>query len=222
MSKVFYNVLLVLSLICIIGFASPTCLYAQSLDDLNNNSSVSNGSGGSSNDSAVSDYLRDYSPVTQDNMRSAQVYASPLVNLIGTFTGFVVMIVSAGIFAITALDLCYIGLPFMRQTLNPNYTAGGQGGGMGMGMRGGGGYGGGGFGGGGFGGGAAMGGAPQQTATKSVILEYLKKRTVFIVIFAVATVVLTSSALTGCGINLGELLLRIIDKFSGNIGTVNV
>ena len=67
-----------------------------------------------------------------------------------------------------------------------------------------------------------MGGAPQQTATKSVILEYLKKRTVFIVIFAVATVVLTSSALTGCGINLGELLLRIIDKFSGNIGTVNV
>ena len=64
---------------------------------------------------------------------------------------------------------------------------------------------------------------PQQSApAKSVIFEYLKKRIVFIVIFGVASVVLTSSVLTGCGINLGELFLRIVSKFSGNLGNVNV
>ena len=287
---------LVLSMICFMVFASPLTLCATSLDDLSSGSTVNDNQGSTSNtdngysssrneadERAISDYLKGYTPVTQENMQSANVLASPIVNVIGTATGFLLMIASAGIFLVTALDLVYIGLPFTRSFLNPKYgmqAAGGAGmgmggmgmhGGMGMGMRGGVGMMGGGAGApqqatetglrrqwvsdeaeycvnfanqqdastnmqggamqggmgmGMMGGGMMGGGMPQQApnppATKSIIFMYLKKRMFFIIIFSVCTVILMSSVLTDCGINLAELLQKIFMKVNGQISTVQI
>ena len=71
-------------------------------------------------------------------------------------------------------------------------------------------------------GGMQMGGAQQAAMPmKSVILEYLKKRSFFLIIFAVATVILMSSLLTDCGLNLATLLTKVINRFSGQLGTIN-
>lgn len=233
------------------GLASGNSSYSSQT-----NNSTSQGSSANSNNS-ITGYLKGYTPVTDDNMKNAQVYASPIVNLLGTLTGFLIMIVSAGIFTITGLDLMYIGIPPVRKMLNPDYGGGsaggmggmgsqpqasgrsrlvsdeavacvamaGQQGGGGGGMSQGGGFGGGGFGGGGFGGGMGMQQPQQQSqgsSTKSTITLYLKKRTVFLVVFAVAMIVLTSSILLDCGINLGMLSLKIISKFSGIISGINI
>lgn len=143
MKSGFKGMLLVLCMMCIMAFASPVCIYAASdLDGLSSGSTTNDStSHGSSDDTSISDYFKGYNPVTQDNMEKARTMASPIVNALGTLSGFIIMIVSAAIFVVTALDLAYIGLPFLRPTLNPNYGAGAQGGspmgGMGMGMRGG-------------------------------------------------------------------------------------
>lgn len=284
-----------LSMLCIIALMCPVVAYAtgDSLDELagqstdpNANSQTDNTAGttaGAQSDDgkAIEDYLKGYTPVTGENMEKASTVASPIVSAIGTISGFIVMVVSAAIFMVTALDLAYIGLPFTRGLLNPQYAAaaaGGAGGAMpgmmgGMGMRGGmmGGMMGGAMGGGGaqpamehgirrkwvsdeavycvqtyaaggapqqaIGGGMPMGGMPmggmpmggmqmggaQQAAMpmKSVILEYLKKRSFFLIIFAVATVILMSSLLTDCGLNLATLLTKVINRFSGQLGTIN-
>lgn len=273
MKSGFKGMLLVLCMMCVIAFASPVCIYAASdLDGLSSGSTTNDStSHGSSDNTSISDYLKGYNPVTQDNMEKAGTMASPIVNALGTLSGFIIMVVSAAIFVVTALDLAYIGLPFLRPTLNPNYGAGAQGGspmggmGMGMGMRGGMGMGGMGMGGaqpatpgrrcwvsdeaincvqlasqgqaqgspmgggmgmmgGGMGmGGMGMGGAQAQPVpTKSVIFEYLKKRTFFIIIFAVATVLLMSSIFTDCGLNLAELGIRVMHKLNGSISNINV
>lgn len=264
MKSGFKGMLLVLCMMCVMAFASPVCIYATDLDGLSSgsstNSSISHGSG---DDTSISDYLKGYNPVTQDDMDKAGTMASPVVNALGTLSGFIIMLVSAGIFVVTALDLAYIGIPFLRTTLNPNYGAVAQGGspmggmGMGMGMRGGMGMGGMGMGGtqpaatgrkcwvsdeavacvqialqgqaqggspmGGGMGGMGMGGAQAQPMpTKSVILEYLKKRTFFLIIFAVATVMLMSSVFTDCGLNIAELGIRVMHKLNGSIQNINV
>lgn len=267
------SMLLVLCMMCVIAFASPVCIYATDLDGLSSGSTTNNSdsvSHGSSDNTSISDYLKGYNPVTQDNMEKAGTMASPVVNALGTLSGFIIMLVSAGIFVVTALDLAYIGLPFLRQTLNPSYGAGAQGGspmggmGMGMGMRGGMGMGamgggaqapvpgrrcwvsdeavacvqmaaqgqaqggspmGGGMGmmGGGMGmGGMGMGAQAQPVPTKSVIMEYLKKRTFFLIVFAVATVLLMSSIFTDCGLNIAELGIRVMHKLNGSISNINV
>ena len=107
---------------------------------------------------AIADYMRGYTPVTEENMQFASETMSPLVKVIGNITGCIMVFTVAAIFLVTALDLCYIGVPFTRAFLNPQYASGVQaggmpmGGGMGMGMRGYGGM-----------GGMGMGGAgPQQ------------------------------------------------------------
>ena len=68
-------------------------------------------------------------------------------------------------------------------------------------------------------------GMPQQQAApmpiKSVIFEYLKKRVFFLIIFAIATIILMSSIFTDCGINLAELITKIMNKVNGQITTFN-
>lgn len=262
MKTMFRKIALVLSMMCIIAFASPVVvLHAQSLDDLSSGSSSSSVDQGSGNDSgSISDYLKGYNPVTDENMQQASSMASPIVSFLGTVAGFIVMVASAGIFVVTALDLCYIGLPFTRSLLNPSYGASQGGaspmGGLGMGMP-------------GAMGGGTQGAAPEQglrrrwvsdeavacvsmaqqssqpqggmpqmgamgmmgggmiqqsqpAPAKSVITTYLKKRAFFLVIFTVATVVLMSSLFTDCGLNLAELLNKIMDKFNGQISNVNI
>ena len=62
-----------------------------------------------------------------------------------------------------------------------------------------------------------VGGMPQQAGGKSVILCYLRKRIVFLLIFAVATTILMSSLFLKCGINLAELLYKVLEMLKGGI-----
>lgn len=258
-------------LVAMLMMSFATTVFATDLDNLTSGQTTTNDSdqSGQSSDShngSITDYLQGYTPVTDENMSNANQYASPITNALGILTGFIVMIVSAGIFVVTALDLAYIGLPFTRSLLNPQQAQqqgggmspmGGMHGGMmgggaqgqsqeygmhrrwvsdeavncvalanpqpqggGMGMSPMGGMGGMGMGGGMMGG---MGGQQQQPMpTKSVIMMYLKKRTFFLIVFAVAMILLTSSIFTDCGINLAELSFRIIDKVNSIISGVNI
>ena len=111
-----------------LSFSTP--VFASDLDSLGNTSTTSSSNQGDSNsgggNDSVTDYLKGYTPVTDQNMSDAKQYASPITNILGTATGFIVMVVSAAIFVVTALDLCYIGLPFTRNFLNPQAQGGGS------------------------------------------------------------------------------------------------
>lgn len=181
---------------------------------------------------ALGDALQNYNPITDDNMSQAQALANPITNIIGNIIGAIVLLTAAGIFLVTALDLAYIAMPFTRPLLTSKHqlvsdealaavggaSGGQQAGGMGSPM-------------GGMGGmgspmgspmGGGMGAGQQKQGTKAVITTYFKKRVVFMVIFAVATVILTSSILTGVGINLAALLTEIINKLNSIINGVKV
>lgn len=233
---------------------------ALALGNLDNAGKSSQSVQGSSGDNPLTGYMKKYKPITEDNMKQAGVVATPIVNAIGTVTGFVLLIVMAGVGLITAIDLAYIGIPRLRPLLAPN-AGGTQAGGMGMhgrGMMGGGMMGGssqpsagghqwvsdealasvamagasvqpagGGMppmgGGMGMMGGGMMGGTPQQPVKQSsVIFTYLKKRVFFVILFAVALILLTSSVLLDCGINIAELSIKVFNKLNGNISNINV
>ena len=213
----------------------PVPVYAETtLDDISDGTAEEQTN---DNDNAVSDYLNNYTPITNDNMAKASTLASPLANFIGNLAGFILIVVDGGLVVVTALDLAYIGLPFTRETLTskrqfvsdealavvpkpapqgmpgqPPMMGGGMspmmGGGMSPMM----------------GGGMNMPGASnqQQQSTKSVILTYFKKRTLFIILFIVASIVLTSSLLTHSGINIAELLLKLLGKGNTMISSVEV
>ena len=200
-------------------------------------------SGDSSSDSqghGIADFMKDYNPVTDEQMAESEKFAAPIIALVGNAIGFILILVVSGIVLVTALDLCYIGLPFTRSFLYPQQA----GGGMGMGGMGGmgapqskprhqfisdeavssvsaSGSGGGmssmptmgsmpGLG--GMPGMGGMSGAGATQGTKSIIVSYLKKRVIFIVVFAVAAILLTSSILTNCGINIAYMLMGLIEK----------
>ena len=226
--------------VLMLSFSTP--VFAGDLDSLGNantTTSASQGNSGSGNES-VTDYLKGYTPITDQNMSEAKRYASPLTNILGTATGFVVLIVSSALFFITALDLCYIAIPPTRNYLNPQAQGGGMspmGGSMGgsqpQGRRwvsdeavacvsmsssqGSGGM----SPMGGMGMGGSMGGSQQQP-TKSIIMMYLKKRAFFLIIFTVSTILLTSSIFTDCGINLAELSFKVLDKINSAIAGVSI
>ena len=92
------------------------------------------------------------------------------------------------------------------QNAQPQQQAGGMGGMMG-----------------GFGG---MGGGMQQRQqpqpTRSVIATYFKSRIFFIVIFTIATIILTSSILTHSGINLAALLMKLLNKGNNMVSNVQI
>lgn len=287
------RVMFVLMLMFTLVFANPMTLYATSLDELQSETTAAQQEQPSQpagttevypvdEGNALTDYMRGYTPITAENMAVASDTMSPIVSFCGTVAGAIMTFALAGIFVVTALDMVYIGLPFTRGFLNPQYAGGmamqagggqvggyGGYGGYGRGMMGGmmgggmaqgqpaggmehgirrkwisdeadycvrtfagggmaqqpqmGGMMGGGM---GMGMGMGMGGMqqPQQQAmpVKSVIGEYLKKRMLFIVIFAVCSVVLMSSILLDCGINLAELLQKVLQKVNGEIATVQI
>lgn len=243
----------------------PLGVFANTLDELANkqkpqaeqNAPVDTGD----EEGSLTDYLRNYKPITKDSMQRATTATNPIVSALGTLSGIILLLTATGIFVITALDLMYIAIPPVRSLLNPQMAGGGSpmgGMGMGMGMVGGGQpaeqglrrrwvsdeavaclqmsgantsspMGGGAMGGmgmsmGGYGGmgmGAPMGGQAQP-APKSVIFTYLKKRTFFIIIFAIASTLLMSSLLMNTGLNIAELVVKIINKFNGQIKGVQV
>lgn len=289
------RVTLVLLLMFTLAFASPVALCATSLDELQNETTTAQegttettsgyGQVPSDDGNALTDYMKGYTPITAENMAVASETMSPIVSFLGTVAGSIMTLATAGIFVVTALDLVYIGLPFTRGLLNPQYAGVAPQGGMPMGGMSMGGYGG--YGGYGRGMGMGMGmscgqpagggmehgirrkwisdeaafvvsafsqgGAPQQQAMggmpmaggyggmgmnmgmagqgmqqptpamgKSVIVEYFKRRVVFVVVFAVCSIILMSSILLDCGINLAELLQRVLVKVNGEISTVQI
>lgn len=161
--RVFGFIALFLLVMCM---ATPITVGATTLDDLagsSNNGSTQNSTTDSSiyakepnsnsnysdeTTQTLTDYLKDYNAVTNDQMQAAQTYASPIVNFLGILSGFILTITSAAIFVVTAFDLLYIGVPLLRPYIDGGKTAamsggagspmGGMGmGGMGMGMHGG-------------------------------------------------------------------------------------
>ena len=221
---------LILSFALVMTLLIPMPVYAETtLDDISDGTAEEQAN---DNDNAVSDYLNDYTPITNDNMAKASTLASPIANFLGNLAGFILIVVDGGLVVVTALDLAYIGLPFTRETLTskkqlvsdeaiavvpkpapqgmpgqPPMMGGGMNPMMGGGMS-----------------PMNMPGASNQQpqSTKSVILTYFKKRTLFIILFIVASIVLTSSLLTHSGINIAELLLKLLGKGNTMISNVEV
>lgn len=242
------------------AFARVSVVHATSLDNINGSQAESSTNQQNDDGSALSNYMRNYTPITHDNMNKASEYANPVVSALGTLAGIVMLIVIAAIGVVTALDLCYIYVPITRNALGGGAVGGAtpQAGGMmgggryGMGSR----YGMGGMGmSGGMSGGAqqtghrwvsdeainavamasagtqqpmqgGMGmGMQQQQAQpkgKSVALTYFKSRIFALILFGVCSVVLFSSVLTNCGINVGLLILKIIDKVGSSATQVSI
>jgi hypothetical protein len=66
-------------------------------------------------------------------------------------------------------------------------------------------------------GGMGMGGnmsSPESATKGRVIKVYFKKRLVFMILFAICIVVLTSSVLIGTGANLALWVLKILDAIN--------
>ena len=235
-------------MICIMLLMSVTSVFATDLDNLGEGTSTeaTESSGQSGDSNGLLDYMDNYNPLTDENMKEANRLAGPLATAIGNITGVILVIVSALIFLVTAADLVYIAVPFSRRFLNPNLGTGQRvAGGMpigGYGMQGSMGTQGAAPAGtahcwvsdeaiaavnlaggnqqaqpgmGAMGMGVAQTG-PQAQPTKSVICTYLKKRIIFIVIFVICTIVLFSSVLTDCGINLAKLLMNVLKKFNAS------
>lgn len=58
----------------------------------------------------------------------------------------------------------------------------------------------------------------QQTPRKQVLLVYFKKRVFFLVLFGLCSVLLFSSVFIGCGINIAQLIFKLIGAFNNTIG----
>lgn len=216
----------------------------------------------SDSDKEFADFFKDQRGPTGEQMEKASKTLSPVLNLLGYISGGVVVFTTAAIFCITALDLCYLAIPPVRNILykagtdgTGAYTGGMPGGGYGMGaggmMRGGVGGAaggtrkptqwvsdeaiacaallggsattqpsmmGGGMGMGAMGGmGVAQAGPERQYPLRTVIGMYFKKRLMFMILFAVCIVVLTSSLLMNTGVNIANLILKLINMVNGKI-----
>lgn len=53
--------------------------------------------------------------------------------------------------------------------------------------------------------------------TKSVILTYFKKRVFFMILFGVCLITLTSSLFLGTGVNIANLIMRLVETLNGYI-----
>ena len=187
------------------------------------------------NDNGIGDYLKNHKSMTSEQLEKASETVSPITNIFGYLMGGIIALTSGGIFLITAIDLLYIAIPPIRGILYKSEGSSSMGMG-GYGMRGQmsqssgskfqlvsdeavlcvnagagssqsmgmGGYG--------------MQGSMQQNAGgKSIISTYLKKRMIFIILFAICTVILTSSILLGTGVNLAKWGMKLIEILNNSI-----
>lgn len=167
--------------------------------------------------------------IDESDIAAASVYASPIVSLLGWLGGFILVVTLGFLFFITACDIMYLTVPFLRGVLGEGKyrvvsdeakAALGASGDSGASSGGMGGYGGGmGDYGGGMGGyGGGMGGDTNESSGgKSVLFTYLKSRMFFLIIFGIVSIVLTTSVFLDCGINVGNLVLKIMNTVNGSI-----
>lgn len=202
----------------------------------------------SSNDNGVADFFKNHQSMTSDQLNKASETISPITNIFGYLIGGVIAFSSSAIFLITALDLLYISVPPIRGLLYSGGQSqgasmgmsGGYGGrGYGMGMQGSQStskgsqwvsdeavqcsalIGGGSSQSMGMGGYGMQGGMQQQQmSTKSVIMTYFKKRVFFIILFAICTIILTSSILLGTGVNIAQWGMKLIEILNNSIPTL--
>lgn len=200
-----------------------------------------------SDDNGVADFFKNHQSMTSDQLNKASETISPITNIFGYLMGGIIALSSSAIFLITALDLLYISVPPIRGLL---YSGGSQSQSMGMGGGyGNRGYGMGMqgsqstskgsqwvsdeavqcsalIGGGssqsmGMGGYGMQGGMQQQQmGTKSVIMTYFKKRIFFVILFAICTIILTSSILLGTGVNIAQWGMKLIEILNNSIPTL--
>lgn len=201
-------------------------------DDIGSNTTDDSGNG-------MSDFISNWENVDDEKLGESAVKLSPITDMIGYLIGGATVLVVALIPLITVLDIAYIAIPPIRNLLfvdGQQAPTGGYGGFGGMqqqqtthekrqwvsdeavqcaslignnqqsGV---------------MSNGGPMGFQTQQTQqnmpTKSVIGMYFKKRLVFIILFSVCLIVLTSSILLGTGANLAQWLLNIIQEINSYI-----
>ena len=202
----------------------------------------------SSQDNGVADFFKNHQSMTSDQLNKASETISPITNIFGYLMGGVIAFASSALFLITALDLLYIAVPPVRgilysggQTQGASMgMGGGYGGRYGMGMQGSQStskgtqwvsdeavqcsalIGGGSTQSMGMGGYGMQGGMQQQQqmGTKSVIMAYFKKRIFFVILFAICTIILTSSILLGTGVNLAQWGMKLIEILNNSIPTL--
>ena len=201
----------------------------------------------SSQDNGVADFFKNHQSMTSDQLNKASETISPITNIFGYLMGGVIAFASSALFLITALDLLYIAVPPVRgilysggQTQGASMgMGGGYGGRYGMGMQGSQStskgtqwvsdeavqcsalIGGGSTQSMGMGGYGMQGGMQQQQmGTKSVIMTYFKKRIFFVILFAICTIILTSSILLGTGVNLAQWGMKLIEILNNSIPTL--
>ena len=170
--------------------------------------------------------------VDNESMQKANTYLNPTARILNTIMAIILGFTSLALFLISALDLLYIAFPPIRSLLNV------QGGSTSSGMSGG-------FGGsqtssffsrwisdeavaavaeagsgqssGGFDGGMFT--STQKPKTKSVIASYLKKRSFFLIVFAICCILFSTTVFTDLGIKVGTWLLGVITGASNSIPT---
>ena len=146
-------------------------VYASELeDDLSGTSQDTSGFSGSlpEEDAEVADIMKGFRPMGAEELAGASQAMSPVVDIIGSAIGIIMVITASGVFLMTALGLLYIVIPPIRGILYKGDIGGAQAGGAMPGM---GGYGRmGGYGMGGYGG---MGGAPGGAAPSSRHIQWV-------------------------------------------------
>lgn len=197
---------------------NPLSVLAGNLDGME-----SGGTGSSSlnaDDAAIGDIIRNHRGMTAEQMATASNALSPFTNFCGTIVGGAIAIIYAGVFVITAADLIYISLPPLRPLLLKNQQGEGSkrqlisdealsiiaNEGNGGGSSSGGDMMGGGF-----------GAQPQSSGSgksSSKIVAYFKARFLFMIFLVITTMVLTSSAIMGTGVNLAEWGLKLLQSFN--------
>lgn len=179
-------------------------------------------------DQDVADWLKNKRNVTADQLENASKTLTPVTDFIGYIIGGIIIILMSGVALITASDLLYISIPPIRGVLykgNDGNSAGVnittsskklrwisdeavacagmlEGSSQGSSSY------------------SNIIGAsqPQQNmSTKSVIATYFRKRIFFLLFLALCVIVLTSSVVMDCGINLAEWVLKLITTLNSSI-----
>lgn len=187
-------------------------------------------------DDGASSFFKGFTPLTKGNMQQANKNTGWLQNVFGNLIGIGLVILTLFQGAITIADLFAITVPATRAYLQGGNSkgrqyvsdeaikaiagagsgspAGGQSGGLNGGLNGG-------FGG-GLGGGLNGGlqGTNQSSQSNSqgggaklTIFTYFKYRIIAIIFVVASAIILTSSILMDCGVNIAALFIRILANF---------